>query len=294
MGLLNLSEHASCCNYAQKAKEGFIYCQLREGEAEDEMPGTDCILFVQNGCLELSRNDEVVRVPEGKMLCLNRSCIFKLRVFRETNVVIALFEHPVQSCEKNPFSQLGKMEAISKKEMPVLDIRPHLTSFLDLLIAYLNDGVNCAIFHKLKLKELFFSIRFYYSTMEQAEFFHPVLGNHGAFKKNVLRHFRKARTVKELARLCGYSITHFNRKFVAEFNESPNDWLQKQLTLLIKHKLADEDNRIGDIAEELNFSSQPQFSRYCKNNLGYTPTEWRKLVKERRGIEIATADEIEL
>ncbi|MFK1951838.1 helix-turn-helix domain-containing protein, partial [Bacteroides fragilis] len=50
---------------------------------------------------------------------------------------------------------------------------------------------------------------------------------------------------------------------------------------MIKYKLADENIPIGIIAMELNFSSQPQFCRYCKKNLGYTTGEWRKQLRNK-------------
>jgi hypothetical protein len=56
---------------------------------------------------------------------------------------------------------------------------------------------------------------------------------------------------------------------------------QKQINSIIKYKLANEDTPIGIIADELHFSSQPQFCRYCKRNFGYTPGEWRGLLKNR-------------
>lgn len=95
----------------------------------------------------------------------------------------------------------------------------------------------------------------------------------------MLDNYRNARTVKELARLCGSSLSTFNRKFLKEFREPASEWLQKQINTIIKYKLADEDIPIGNIADELHFSSHAQFCRYCKRNFGYTPGEWRKLLK---------------
>jgi len=107
------------------------------------------------------------------------------------------------------------------------------------------------------------------------------LGNDYDFKKKIFNNYRNARTVKELAGLCGTPLSSFKRKFLKEFREPAGNWLQKQINNIIKYKLADEDIPIGNIAEELHFSSHPQFCRYCKRNFGYTPGEWRKLLKNR-------------
>ena len=165
--------------------------------------------------------------------------------------------------------------------MRLLEIRQSMKLFLELLIRYLGDGAGCVHFHEIKLKELFWNIRFYYTKMEQASFFYPILGTDYDFKKKVFNNYKKARSVKELADLCGNSLSSFKRKFLKEFREPAGSWLQKQINGMIKHKLEDENTPIGIIAMELNFSSQPQFCRYCKKKLGYTPGELRKLLINR-------------
>lgn len=69
--------------------------------------------------------------------------------------------------------------------------------------------------------------------------------------------------------ITGYSV--FNRLGLT--TQVPN------IIQIVKYKLADEDIPIGNIADELHFSSHAQFCRYCKRNFGYTPGEWRKLLK---------------
>lgn len=95
----------------------------------------------------------------------------------------------------------------------------------------------------------------------------------------MLDNYGNARTVKVLARLCGISLSTFNSKFLKEFREPASEWLEKQINNIIKYKLFDEDIPIGNIADELHFSSYAQFCRCCEKNFGYTPGEWRKLLK---------------
>ena len=215
------------------------------------------------------------------MICFNRGSICNIHSSGQGSIVIAQFDNVIQSCEKVSFSQLYALNVRNEKEMCPLEIRPELQLFLELLINYLKDGAGCIHFHEVKLKELFWNIRFYYTKTEQAVFFHPLLGNDHEFRKVVLDNYRNARTVKELARLCGNSLSSFKRKFLREFKEPASEWLQKQINRMIKHKLADENIPIGDIADELYFSTQSQFCRYCKRHFGYAPREWRKLLKHK-------------
>lgn len=279
--ILYLKEHTSCYNYTKYIREGFLYYNFSNIEMAEETTEADCILFVMEGELEISCNGKKLKLLAGNMICFARGSICKIYSREKGSIVIALFDNAVQSCEKISLSNLYILKSPGEKGIYPLEIRDRLHLFLELLIGYLEDGAGCIHFHEIKLKELFWSIRFYYTKTEQAAFFYPILGNDYEFKKKVLNNYRNARTIKELAGLCDSSLSSFKRKFLKEFREPAGEWLQKQINTIIKYKLADEDTPIGDIADELHFSSQPQFCRYCKRNFGYTPGEWRKLLRNR-------------
>lgn len=281
MEIFSLKEHVSCYNYAKCIREGFSYYESSKTETDEGPHETDCILFVMEGELELSCNGERIKLPAGNMICCSRESMYRVFSQGKVSIVIAQFDNAVQSCEKVSFSQLNSLNSSGEKGIYPLEIRDRLHMFLKLLINYLEDGVGCVHFHETKLKELFWNIRFYYTRTEQASFFRPILGNDHEFKKKVLDNYRNARTVKELSQMCESSLSTFKRKFFKEFREPASEWLQKQMNSIIKYKLADEDIPIRNIADELHFSSQPQFCRYCKRNFGYTPGEWRKLLKNR-------------
>lgn len=122
-------------------------------------------------------------------------------------------------------------------------------------------------------------MRFYYSKRELASFFYMVIGRSQGFRNMVLNNYKKCKTVKELASVCGISISSFKRQFAAEFGETPTGWMQKQLVREIKYKLSITDLPLGSIVYELNFSSLAHFSRFCKRCLGCSPKEWREQMK---------------
>ena len=288
MGILDLKEHTTCYNYMSCAREGFLYHQFQTGELNEETNEVDCIFFILEGELEIFSNGKAVSLTSGNMSCFSRRSIYRIHSPVKSNVVIAQFDNTIQGCEKISFSQLCDLGFKAKDEICPLEIRQSMKLFLEHLIRYLGDGAGCVHFHEIKLKELFWNIRFYYTKKEQASFFYPILGKDYDFKKKVLNNYKKARTIKELAGLCDSSLSSFKRKFLKEFREPAGSWLQKQINGMIKHRLEDENIPIGIIAMELNFSSQPQFCRYCKKNLGYTPGEWRKLLRNRnKDIKIA-------
>lgn len=281
MEILYLKEHATCYNYMSCVREGFLYHQFQPGELYEETNEADCIFFILEGELEIFCNGKVVGLTSGNMGCFSRGSVCRIHSLVRSSVVIAQFDNMIQGCERISFSQLHDLASKVEDGMRPLEIRQSMKLFLELLTVYLEDGVGCVHFHEIKLRELFWNIRFYYTKMEQVSFFYPILGKDNDFKRKVFNNYKKARTIKELAGLCDNSLSSFKRRFLKEFREPAGSWLQKQINGMIKYKLADENIPIGIIAMELNFSSQPQFCRYCKKNLGYTPGEWRKQLRNK-------------
>lgn len=281
MRILELKEHTSCYNYANSILEGFSYCKLQAGETYEKESNKNHILFVLQGVIEFYCKELTLQIKEGNMICFHCESKYKICSVKSSRITIALFENTIQSCEKISFEELYELNLQKVSSTVPLEIRHKLYLFLELMIKYLEDGASCFHFHEIKLRELFWILRFYYTKTELATFFHPILGNEREFRKAVLDNYENAKTVKELSTKCGLSLSSFKRRFANEFREPVSQWIQKQKNKTIKYKLADEDIPIGEIAFELDFSSLPQFCRYCKRNFGYTPGEYRKILKSR-------------
>ena len=281
MELFYLSEHTSCYHYSKCMQEGFRHYKFDKGLNHEEKLIKDCILFVLKGNLQLSCNGFQLTISEGKMEFLCRDSLFSMCALEKCEVITAMFEGGIWSCQKASFSELYHFKDIIEYRMEPLEIRDRLSKFLELLVCYLEDGANCIHFHEIKLKELFWNIRFYYSKPEVANFFYPIIGQSQDFKNKVLDNYKGCRTVKELASVCGLSISAFKRQFNAEFGETPAEWMQKQLLGEIKYKLSVTDLPLGTIANELDFSSLANFSRFCKRCLGCSPKELREQIKNK-------------
>ncbi len=262
-------------------QEGFRHYKFDKGLNHEEQLLKDCILFVLKGSIQLFCNGFQLTISEGKMAFLCRDSLFSMCALENCEVITGIFEGGVWSCQKASFSELYHLKDVIEYRMAPLEIRDRLSKFLELLACYLEDGANCIHFHEIKLKELFWNIRFYYSKPELANFFYTIIGKSQDFKNKVLDNYKRCRTVKELASACGLSISTFKRQFNTEFGETPAEWMQKQLLGEIKYKLSVTDLPLGIIANELDFSSLANFSRFCKRCLGCSPKELRKQIKSQ-------------
>lgn len=134
----------------------------------------------------------------------------------------------------------------------------------------------------LKHKELIWLFTKYYTPEELRLFFHPMTDEDVPFKSLVLAHYRKAEYTDVPAEMCGYGLHTFRRIFKKEFGISPYKWLTMKRAEHIRHRLSLPYIPFADIIEEFHFSSAGHFSNFCKQFLGDTPTNLRKMLSAQR------------
>lgn len=81
-------------------------------------------------------------------------------------------------------------------------------------------------------------------------------------------------TVEELARLSGYSASHFTRMFRQVYDLSPIQFLNRLRIQHAKNLLRAEQYTLSEIANRCGFSSVYYFSRCFKQITGATPKKW--------------------
>lgn len=282
MNLFYLKALPESSGYSKVMQEGFMHYRIEAGRTYENESRKDCIFFLLEGKVMLKNSGIQSVLKAGDMTFVPRHTWCELQFLENSHVLLALFENTMENCENMSLSQFLSMREQIKYEMLPLDIRKHLQMYLELLSEYLDSGATCMHFHEIKLKELFWIMNFYYSNMELATFFYPILGSDYNFRNKVWGNYRKARSIKELAMLCNVSLSSFKKQFSKEFDEPAGRWMHKQMRNAIISKLANGNTTVSEVAYSLNFSSLSQFTRFCKKNLGYTPTEWRKLTPKQQ------------
>lgn len=280
MGFFYLEEHTSCNLYSKCIKEGFSLRRLEKGEICEDIAPRNTIVFVLSGALELSCGSVRQILEVNCMSSFQRGSLYQIIAIEDSYMILSQFDELVSSCEKLVLSNLITSNGNNNQRIiPSLCICPNLKLFLNLLTRYLEDGANCIHFHEIKMKELFWVLRFYYTKEQLAMLFSYLIGANYSFRSRVLKYYKQVRSVKELAVACGYSLASFKREFNKEFRIPPGQWLQQHVIGTIKYRLLDDTVPLCDIVDELNFSSMSHFSIYCKQKFGYTPKEYRLILK---------------
>lgn len=169
--------------------------------------------------------------------------------------------------EKFPIREIDSMQT-----MP---ITPALKLFFQTIETYLSDKKGSNLIWEMKHKELFYIFTQYYNNEDLYRFFQILFSDFASFKSLVLIHADSAKDCGELAERCGYGIKTFRRIFKQQFGKPTLQWLHEQKAAHIKRLILSPDVLFKDIIYQFDFTSASHFNKFCKKNLGETPTNLR-------------------
>ncbi len=95
----------------------------------------------------------------------------------------------------------------------------------------------------------------------------------------VLEHHSEKIAVPDLAKLLGFSVSRFERKFKEQFGMSPSRCIILARVNAARAILAQCDESLGEVAHRCGFYDQSQFSRLFKRETGITPKEYRNFFR---------------
>lgn len=279
MSLLYPEEHLLCYNYENGEKPAVEIINIQKGDTREYPLAESAIAFILKGRLRMSLGDSSSKeVSEGRIVLLpfGDNCIAVAE--EDATVVCFRIGGKLQLCDRFPIEQLCGYagELNPESDFNPLIMNDRMKEYISNLYTCINSGLKCYHFLELKIKELFFLLRGYYSKTELAMFFYPVLGKDLNFSEYVLNNHHKVKTVQELASLSCYSLSAFNKRFKSAFGVSPYRWMKMQKAKRIYHEISGTQKTFSDISESYAFSSLSQFSDFCKANFGFPPGKIRK------------------
>lgn len=213
--------------------------------------------------------DEVMFVPRGSE-CSGVA-------LSDVTLLVHKFNNTVCQHEKCILAYLYSHRHLrSKIYCSKLTVPKSLQILIGGIISYLTDETHDNELWKLKHKELIWGFTRYYETEELQSFFHPMTDEQVPFRNIVMTHYRKANNTEELAELCGYGVHTFRRIFKNEFGVPVHQWLIKKRAENVNFRLSQIYIPFSDIIDEFNFSSPQELNRFCKANIGDTPSNIRQ------------------
>lgn len=279
MPLFNPPEHLSCHHYATHANSGWLLVSASEQSTYRGETEYHVILFCTSGSVRIAAADELYRLQEGEMKFIARGTSVRATLSSDAELLVAYFDVIDFVCDKVSLQQLEEFKETVDYLPKPMEVRGAIHSLLATLRIYLGDQAQCAYLHELKVKELFWNLRAYYSREELASFIWPILGV-SKFHNDVINAFSCNAKVAELAERVFMSTSTFYKRFREEFSMSPEQWVRIQSNKQILFLVQDSDLSIGEIAAQLGFTSPSTFSRYCTNNFTLSPTALRQKLQD--------------
>lgn len=238
------------------------------------------ICFVLKGILYFFRNqsDSMSQVVmENELFFINSIHTCKLRAMEDVLLVVHACNILPPFLHDKVIKYLQDIEIEKVEIVDILPVYPLMRSYLDLLINYMKTGIEIPDLHQVKEIELFSLFKICFTKNEIASIFREVLSTDLRFFVAVMTNYKRCRTAKELASLCGYRNPMFSLLFKRCFRgETPYQWLQKQTSHEIRLKLEEDSLSIKQIMLEYHFKTFSHFTTYCKRNIGATPNEIRR------------------
>jgi AraC family transcriptional regulator len=87
---------------------------------------------------------------------------------------------------------------------------------------------------------------------------------------------RGAVELKDVARECGLSVSHFSRAFRQSIGTAPHSWLVKRRVAAATNMMQDAKRSLSDIALACGFADQSHFTRMFTREMGASPGVWRR------------------
>jgi AraC-like DNA-binding protein len=86
--------------------------------------------------------------------------------------------------------------------------------------------------------------------------------------------------LKEVAKECRLSVSHFSRAFRRTMGTAPHQWLLTKRIEAAKGKLRDNKIPLSDVALACGFADQGHLTRVFTRAVGLSPGAWRRAVDE--------------
>jgi AraC-like DNA-binding protein len=95
-------------------------------------------------------------------------------------------------------------------------------------------------------------------------------------KELLVKDLQKGPTLRDVAKACGLSVSHFGRAFKYSTGMPPHRWVLHQRLEMAKRLLEENVRSIAEIAGDCGFSEQSHLTHVFSRQFGVSPGAWRR------------------
>lgn len=271
------------CPSLQHPEAGFYRKACKAGEVIImERSHTSSIVFVTKGSCVVDSNERTdYHVDENHVLLCYQDYNYEFKAETDLELVVCYFANPGAACNMGALSKQLRKKADFQYEFKALPFHESFDEHLSLLNKYLDSDIRCAHMHHSMMELVFINFRFYYSQDEQLNFFYNLFGHTVSFIALIENNRSKAKNLKQLAEMCGYTINQFNEIFRRHITDkTPREWIQDSRRVEILNDIKYTGIRLYDLSEKYGFSGPGNFCAYCKREFGELPSHIRRRFRD--------------
>lgn len=282
MEILDRHEHAQCYHHDTSAKPAIELVRIAKGREGNLKIHANGIVFFMEGRVGFTTHDfPDFEGMKGQIIFLPAGGEYSFHTLAAAVLVIFRIYDPIRLCDNYSIENLYSSKQPLDTHKPrtrhysVLEINARMWHFLDGLYDWLGDGVKCRNFFDLKIREFFITLRFYYHKEDIYDFLYLILSGDTAFSEYVRQKWHRFHNVGELAESMRMTPRQFSAKFKRIFGQQAGRWMIEGRAKLIYQQITSTNKPMKQIAIEYGFATVPQFTKFCKKELGRTPTDIR-------------------
>jgi len=208
---------------------------------------------------------ESITVQAGDILFVGKNTAYTARVVSKEpweHIVIAFRADSSGNFADLPVERVNRIQ--------------HNSRYRELFSQVFDVWSQCAFGYKIQTKALITQILFTLFSENVSRHFgaSDALRSLKEAVDYMEQNYTQKITVEELARLGGYSASHFARQFTRVYGVSPIQYLNSVRILHAKNLLRTEQYTMTEVAQKCGFSNVYYFSRCFKQLTGTPPTKW--------------------
>ena len=269
-----------CPTYNSNDNMTFRLMHLSAGKSMEMGDNIIHIVYLYKGSVMINGvTGKTCTIPMNHFFLIARNEKYTVTASQDAEMVIQDVLYPFFVCEKNTFdyTYAPTLEQVKGHyKFCSLELREPLLSCIKSIVFLIRGGALCNHMIRLKMKEIFLYYKYYYSVEELAKMFYPIVTKQMEFFIKIQGAAPRAKTVKELAELSGYSLSNLKAHFKPYFGETPYNWLLTRKLDSIRMSLADDTKPLKLIVYEFGFSDQSHLNNFCKRYLGGTALQVRQ------------------
>jgi AraC-like DNA-binding protein len=215
-------------------------------------------------------------LAEGCLMLFPPGIRISGRTCAQAKILVVRIRESPSLCDRFSLETIYRTQSdITRLRHCHLEANAEVKTHMEILERDVANGLLCVRFLSVKIQELFFYLRAYYTDDQLAGFNQPLLSPDARFLAFIWSTYRQVHNVTQFAEKANCSLTAFKVKFKKITGMPPSQWLAEQKARNVYHEISCGKKSLKEIGQEYHFASASHLGIFCRKNFGKSPGNLR-------------------